>query len=267
MVCEKEEDELRIMLFDTHAHFDDERFDGDRHITIMKAYESGVSRILNASSDIKSCEASISLAQQYSFVYAAIGIHPHYAADFDEKTEERLANLAANPRVVAIGEIGLDYYYENSPRNMQQICFIKQVNLAKSLNMPIIVHNRDAHEDVMEIIKRENAKQVGGVFHCYSGSVEMARELIKNNFYISIGGAVTFKNARRLVDVVKFLPLDRILIETDCPYLTPEPFRGKRNDSSYVRLVAQKIAEIKGLDFEEIARTTMHNANTLFKLG
>ena len=254
------------MLFDTHAHYDDNRFNEDRYDVINRVHESGVAYILNASSDMASAVECISLTQEFDFVYAAVGIHPHNVTDINENTLIAIADFAKNPKVVAIGEIGLDYFYDNSPREVQRYWFSEQIELAKQINLPIIVHNRDAHEDTMKIIKAENAKTVGGILHCYSGSIEMARELLENNFYISVGGPVTFKNAKKIIEVVKFVPDDRLLIETDCPYLTPEPHRGKRNDSSYVKFVAERIAEIKGVTFEEIADITMRNAKALFKI-
>lgn len=255
------------MLFDTHAHYDDEKFDMDRLQVISKARESGVSYIVNAASDIVSAKKSISLARQFDFIYAAVGVHPHNAADMDDDSINVLASLAAESKVVAIGEIGLDYYYDNSPREMQKYWFAEQIKLARSLKLPIIVHDRDAHEDAMKIIRDENAKDVGGVFHCYSGSIEMAKEVLKNNFYIAIGGAITFKNAKRLIEVARFVPHDRLLIETDCPYMTPEPYRGKRNDSSHVRIIAQKIAGIRGVSLDEMAHITTENAKKLFRVS
>lgn len=254
------------MLFDTHAHFDDERFDDDRDEVIRKAHESGVSYILNASSDMDSSRKSMALADKYDFIYAAVGVHPHSAGEMKEDDLETLAGYASHPKVVAIGEIGLDYYYDNSPRDVQKYWFARQIGLAREVGLPVVIHDRDAHEDTLAIIKAEGASEVGGVFHCYTGSVEMAKEVLKNNFYIALGGAVTFKNARKLLDVAKFVPEDRLLIETDCPYMTPEPYRGKRNDSGYVRLVAEKIAELRGVTFEEIAQITAQNARRLFKI-
>ena len=254
------------MLFDTHAHYDDERFNEDRYDVINKAHESGILYILNASSNIATAVESIALTQAFSFVYAAVGIHPHNVQQIKSDTIATLADFASDNKVVAIGEIGLDYYYDSSPREIQRHWFAMQISLARNLKLPIIVHNRDAHEDIMKVIKNENARDVGGVFHCYTGSIEMARELLNNNFLISIGGAVTFKNAKKLIEVVKYVPLDRLLIETDCPYLTPEPHRGKRNDSSYIRLVAEKIAEIRAIEFDEVAKVTTESAKKLFKI-
>ena len=254
------------MLFDSHAHYDDIKYKDDVYEVIPNAHKSGVSYILNASSDISSCIDSIALTQEFDFVYAAVGIHPHNVEYANDNALKALADFAENKKVVAIGEIGLDYYYDNSPREAQKQWFARQINLAVNLKLPVIVHDRDAHEDSLDIITQENAKEVGGVFHCYSGSVEMAKVLLEKNFYISIGGAVTFKNARRVVEVARFIPIDRLLIETDCPYMTPEPLRGKRNDSSYMRLVAEKIAEVRGIAFDEVAAATTENAKRLFKI-
>lgn len=254
------------MLFDTHAHYDDTKFNEDRYEVIKRAHESGVSYILNASSSAASNAESIKLARRFDFVFASIGIHPHNVNEITENTLADLTGYASEKKVVAVGEIGLDYYYDFAPKEVQKRWFAEQISLAKNLNLPIIVHNRDAHEDSVNIIKSENAKAVGGVFHCFSGSVEMAKELLKNDFYISVAGPVTFKNAKKLIEVVEFVPADRLLIETDCPYLTPEPYRGKRNDSGYMRLVAEKIAEIKGVAFEEVARITTENAKRLFRI-
>ncbi len=254
------------MLFDTHAHYDDEKFDKDRHRVIEKVHEEGVSYILNASSNMESVKLGLELAQKYPYIYVAIGIHPHCADEVVDSTLTSLYELASHCKVVAIGEIGLDYYYDFNPREIQKASFSKQINMAKELSLPIIVHNRESHEDVLNIIIREKAKEVGGVFHCYSGSVEMAREILNNNFYISIGGPVTFKNAKRVVEVIKYVPKDKLLVETDCPYLTPEPFRGKRNDSGYLKYIVEKVAEIKGVVFEEMAAITMENAKRLFRI-
>jgi hydrolase, TatD family len=226
------------MLSDTHAHFNDNRFKHDRDEAIRNAHDSGVSYILNVSYSI---EQSVSLSKKYSYIYAAVEIHPHDAKEMNEDVMNKIRHFAENEKVVAIGEIGLDYYRDLSPRDIQKKWFIKQIDLSKKLKLPIIVHIRYANEDALDVLKTENAKDVGGIIHSFSGDVKMAREVLDNNFYISVGGPVTYKNARHLIDVVRFVPDDRLLIETDCPYLTPEPFGGKRNDSSLVRLVAEKI--------------------------
>jgi len=251
------------MLFDTHAHLTDVQYDQDRDEVIQRAKDVGLEYILAASADVASSVESVTLAQKHDFIYAAVGVHPHSAADLNNNIISLLADFATYPKVVAIGEIGLDYYYDNSPREAQKIWFSKQIALAKDLNLPILVHDREAHEDTINILKHESAKQVGGILHCFSGSVEMAREVMNMNFMISVAGSVTFKNARRLVEVVKYIPDDMMVIETDCPYLAPEPYRGKRNEPSYVRRVAEKIAEIKGKPVEYIEETTTANAKKI----
>ncbi len=255
------------MLFDSHAHYDDPKFDADRNSVIERAREAGVSYILNASSNMSSAVETVSIAQEFDFIYAAVGIHPHNVHEINENILNAIQDFASHNKVVAIGEIGLDYYYDTSPRDLQKYWFARQLSLAGELGLPVIIHDREAHEDTMDIIKSENSKETGGVFHCYSGSVEMARDVLDNNFYISIGGAVTFKNARKAIEVVNYVPMDRLLIETDCPYMTPEPYRGKRNDSGYVGLVAQKIADIKGLTYEQVAYATTENAKRLFNIN
>jgi len=252
------------MLFDAHAHYDDEAFNNDRDEVIRKVHENGVAYILNASSNIASAVESISLAQKFDFVYAAVGIHPHDVQGINMNAISTIGDMASHKKVRAVGEIGLDYHYQDTPRELQKLWFKAQINLAKNLGLPVIIHSRESHEDVLEIVKNENAKTVGGVFHCFSGSVEVAREALNNNFYISFGGPVTFKNARRPMEAVMYVPLDRLLIETDCPMLAPEPHRGRRNDSSYLRLIAEKIADIKGLSYEEVSEVTTNNAMRLF---
>ena len=252
------------MLFDTHAHYYDTQFDKDRSQVIERARQSGVDYILSVSSDVASSVENVTLTQNYDFIYAAVGVHPHNVIDLNNNIMSALTDFASYPKVVAIGEIGLDYFYDNSPREAQKIWFAKQISLARQLKLPIIVHDRDAHEDTLSIIKAENAKDIGGVFHCYSGSVEMARDVMNHNFMVSIAGPVTFKNANRLLEVVRFVPDDMLLIETDCPYLAPEPYRGQRNESAYVKLVAEKIAAIRGKSLEYIEQITTSNAKRLF---
>ncbi len=254
------------MLFDTHAHMDDDRFDPDRDEMIKRCFEEGVSLILNAGSNMATSVKSIGLADKYDGIYASVGVHPHDASTMDEASIEVLANLAAHKKVKAIGEIGLDYYYDYSPRDIQKKRFIQQIDLARQLKLPIIVHDRDSHQDVMDIFKNTGVKSVGGVLHSFSGSVEMARECLKLGLYLSISGPVTFSNAKKTVEVVREVPLDMLLIETDSPYLTPVPNRGKRNYPAYVRFVAEKVAEIKGITFEEVAQKTMENGKRLFSI-
>lgn len=252
------------MLFDTHAHLDDDRFDEDRKQVLEQCKADGVELILNAGSNVNTSLKSISLAKEYDFVYASVGVHPHDAKSMDDKTIDVLREMAANPKVKAIGEIGLDYHYDFSPRDVQKQRFMEQIDLAKQLRLPIIVHDRESHGDIMEIFKKMNVKGMGGVLHSFSGSVEMARECLKLDFYLSISGPITFKNAVKTVEVVKEIPLDMLLIETDSPYLTPVPYRGQRNYPGYVRYVAEKIAEIKGISFEEVAQKTLENGKLLF---
>ena len=253
-------------LFDSHAHYDDRKFKGDVYEVITAAYKSGVKYILNAGSDISTSIRSVKLAEEFDFVFAAVGVHPHEVGKLKEDDLEEIEELCGNPKAVAVGEIGLDYYYDHSPRDLQKEWFQRQLDLAKNFNLPVIIHNREAHEDTMKILRQGAPFKAEGVLHCFSGSREMAKELMQLGFYISFGGSITFKNARKTVEVLENMPMDRILVETDCPYLTPEPFRGRRNDSSYVKLVAEKIAEIKGLTLEEVAKVTTENAKRLFRI-
>lgn len=254
------------MLFDTHAHFNDAQFDEDRIEAIGRAKKNGVEYILTVSSDIASSIENVSLSQNHDIFYAAIGVHPHNVIDLNNNIISALTDFSSYPKVVAIGEIGLDYFYDNSPREAQKIWFSKQISLARNVKLPIIVHDRDAHEDTLNILRSEKASEVGGVLHCYSGSVEMARELLEMGFMISFAGPVTFKNANKLLEVAKYVPDDMLLIETDCPYLAPEPYRGKRNESSYVKFTAEKIAELRGKSLDYIAEKTTSNAKRLFRI-
>lgn len=252
------------MMFDTHAHLDDDRFDKDRDEVVNQCKLDGVELILNAGSNMETSVKAIALAKKYELIYAAVGVHPHDAAEMDEETAGVLAALAENKKVRAIGEIGLDYHYDFSPRDVQKKRFIEQIDLARQLGLPVIIHDREAHGDVMDIFKKTRIKEVGGVLHSFSGSAEMALECIKLGLYISISGPVTFNNARKTVEAVKQVPMEMLLIETDSPYLTPVPYRGKRNYPGYVRFVAEKIAEIKGLYYEEVAQQTLENGKRLF---
>ncbi len=254
------------MIFDTHAHYDDERFDEDRDALLKQLHQDGISYILNAGASPESLEACIELSDKYPFIYAALGIHPHDADKMNEDLINKIRILSKKEKVVAIGEIGLDYYYDNSPRDIQKYWFERQIELAKELRLPIIIHDRDAHEDTINILKKTDAKQVGGIFHCFTGSAQMALDMIKLNLYIAIGGPVTFKNARKTIEVVEAVPLERLLVETDSPYLSPEPYRGKRNNSGYLVHIIRKIAEIKGISESEVAETTLANAKKVFGL-
>ncbi|MCX7780873.1 MAG: TatD family hydrolase [Negativicutes bacterium] len=254
------------MLFDSHAHLDDKRFEGERDEIIARAAAAGVTEILNAGADMDSSRRAIKLAAKYPGVYASVGIHPHDAKEAVKDDYEQMAAWAALPKVVAIGEIGLDYYYDHSPRDIQQKVFIRQLDVARQTNKPIIIHDRDAHADVLSLVKKEGTG-LTGVFHCFSGSLEMAREVLKMGYYISIAGPVTFANAAKLKEIARQVPLERLLIETDCPYLTPQPHRGKRNEPAFVRLVAEEIARLRNIEPEALAAATTANARRLFGIN
>ena len=252
------------MYFDSHAHLDDARFQPDFDDILARMRENGVTGMMNIGCDLPSSERSVALAERYDWIWAAVGSHPDDADHVDAVRIARYRALCQNPRVRAIGEIGLDYHYEDIPREIQKNAFRMQLALAQELSMPVVVHEREAHEDGMRII--DEFPEVKGVFHCYSGSLEMAKELVKRGWYIGFTGVITFKNARKAVEVAEWLPLSRTLIETDCPYMSPEPYRGRRCDPSMVPQMAKKIAEIKGLAPEAVAQATFRNAVTLFRL-
>ena len=253
------------MVFDTHAHYDSGAFNADRLELLSSMPEQGVSLILNPGCELDSSKTAVSLAERFPFVYAAVGVHPSDCAGWQESWLEELRALAAHPKVKAIGEIGLDYYWkDNPPREFQQMVFRRQLELARELDLPVIVHDREAHGDSMAIVREY--PDVRGVFHCYSGSLEDAKVLVKLGWMISFTGVVTYKNARRALEIIDWLPMESIMIETDSPYLTPEPFRGKRNDSGKVHLVAEKIAQVKGLAPEDVARITLENGKRFFNI-
>lgn len=253
------------MLVDSHAHIDDERFDADRDEVVARALAAGVSLILNVGADMGSSARSVALAEKYPGIYAAVGMHPHDAKDMRETDYTQLEQWTKHPRVVAIGEIGLDYHYDLSPRPVQKEVFLRQLDLARKTGKPFIIHEREAHADTLEII-RSAARGLKGVFHCFSGSVETAREYLKMGFYISVAGPVTFSKSGKTKEVAKFVPLDRLLVETDSPYLTPQPHRGHRNEPAYVRLVAEEIASLRNLPLEEVAAATTANVRRLFDI-
>ena len=255
-----------MRLFDTHAHYDADAFDADRMEVLASMPGQGVELILNPGCDLKSSQTAVELAERFPFVYAAVGVHPEECADWNaEHDVPVLEALAQNPKVRAIGEIGLDYHWpENPSRELQQQVFHAQLDLAEKLNLPVIVHDRDAHHDCLEIVRAH--PNVTGVYHCYSGGVEDAKTLMKLGWMISFTGSITFKNARRALEVIDLLPIDRMMIETDSPYMSPEPFRGRRNDSGRVHLVAKAIARRKGLDPEEVARITLENGRRFFRI-
>ncbi|WP_333859610.1 TatD family hydrolase [Clostridium sp.] len=256
---------MKLNIFDAHAHYDDEQFDSDRNILINELKKNNIIGVLNCGSSIEGARTSVKLAEEHDIFYAAVGIHPEFADEFDDSIENELKIMSQNKKVKAIGEIGLDYYYrENPPRQVQKSVFIRQMELAKELNLPVIIHDREAHKDVLDIIKQ--FRGVVGEIHCFSGSVEFAKECIKLGYYIGFTGVVTFKNAKKSLDVVREIPMDRILVETDCPYMAPVPFRGKRNRSEYVKFIISKIAEIRGITEEEVSKATIANTKHLLNL-
>ncbi|CEJ72209.1 deoxyribonuclease [[Clostridium] sordellii] len=255
------------MLFDSHAHLNDEKFDEDREELINSLKAKGVDLVLNPGACIETSKSSVELANKYDFIYAAVGVHPHDVGEMTEDDIETLRKLALeNEKVKAIGEIGLDYYYDNSPREIQKKWFKRQIELANELKLPIIIHDRDAHGDTFEIIKNTKSPEIGCVLHCYSGNVELAKEYVKMGCYISIPGTVTFKNNKKTREVAKEIPLEYLLIETDSPYMAPEPHRGKRNDPSLVQFVADKIAQEKGISYEQVCEATKENAKRFFSI-
>ena len=253
------------MLFDTHAHMDDRAFDADRDVLLSDLPNQGIELLMNPGCSLESSRNAVKLANQYDYIYAAVGSHPDAADEVNEEVLEEYKKLCKlNDKVKAIGEIGLDYHYEDIPRDLQKKAFRAQMALAAELDLPAIVHERDAHEDGMAIVRQFG--QVKGVFHCYSGSVEMARQLVELGWYIGFTGVLTFKNARKAVEVAASIPLVRIVLETDCPYMAPDPFRGKRNDPGKLYRMAEKLAEIRGLSVEEIHRITVENGKRLYRI-
>ena len=253
------------MLFDTHAHMDDRAFDDDRAELLSNLPHQGIQLLMNPGCSLASSYNTSKLAQESDYIYAAVGSHPDVADEVNEEVLEEYRKLCKlNPKIKAIGEIGLDYHYEDIPRDIQLRAFRMQMELARELKLPVIVHERDAHEDGMAVVRE--FPDVTGVFHCYSGSAEMAKELVKLGWYIGFTGVLTFKNARKAIEVASSIPLDRIVLETDCPYMSPEPFRGKRNDPGKLYRMAEKLAEIRGLTVEEIHRITVENGKRLYRL-
>jgi TatD DNase family protein len=250
------------MLFDTHAHYDDEQFKDDRDALLAVMPENGVSLIVNAGSSLASSKTGLALADAYPFVYAAVGVHPHDAKEMDDGAVLELEKLLKHPKAVAVGEIGLDYHYDFSPRDIQKKRFREQLALASQVKKPVIIHEREAAADTLEILREH--PEVRGVFHCYSGSWETAKTLLDKGWYLSFTGVITYKNARKTHEVLTQMPRDRIMLETDCPYLAPVPMRGRRNSSLYLRHTAEKLAELLGISFEEAAALTMENGRRFF---
>ena len=253
------------MLFDTHAHMDDHAFDADREALLSALPEQGLQLLMNPGCSLESSRNAVELALRYDYIYAAVGSHPDAADEVDDAAIAEYRTLCKlNPKVKAIGEIGLDYHYEDIPRQIQLKAFRAQMELAKELDLPVIVHEREAHEDGMQVVR--DFPEVTGVFHCYSGSAEMARQLVDRGWYIGFTGVLTFKNARKALEVAASIPRDRIVIETDCPYMSPEPFRGKRNDPGKLYRMAEKLAEIWGVSVEEARRITLENGKRLYRI-
>lgn len=257
------------MIFDTHTHYSDQRFDNDRHSLLMSMEENGIGNIVEVGAGIQSTKEAVKLSEKYSFVYAAVGIHPYETADIKEEDMEWLKSLALNKKVVAIGETGLDYHHNEASKQVQKKWFIRQLEIAKETGLPVIIHSRDAAEDTLNIMKKfypANAGGSNGIIHCFSYSPEIAKIYTRMGFYLGIGGVITFKNSRKLKDVVSQVPSDRLVLETDAPYLTPEPYRNERNSSLNLKYVASKIAEIKNITQQEVINITERNARELYRL-
>jgi len=252
------------MFFESHAHYDDPQFDTDREELLASLHENGVDTVINVGADLPSSEASIKLAEEYGFIYAAVGVHPHEAGSLSEDGLIALEKLCGMPKVVALGEIGLDFYYDNSPRDGQRYWFKRQLELAERMKLPVIIHSREAAAETFDTIEKSRVRR--GVIHCYSGSAAMASDYVKMGFHIGVGGVVTFEKSKKLKETVETISLENILLETDSPYLAPVPHRGKRNNSNYLKFIATEIAEIKGISLQNVADITFSNAVSVFNL-
>lgn len=251
-------------MIDTHTHYNDEAFDEDREALILSLPGQGIERAVNIGADMASSRASLKLAEKYEHIYATVGVHPSSTGGMEEEGLEELAKLARERKVLAIGEVGLDYYWDDAERSRQRFWFRRQIELAGRVGLPLVIHSREAAKDTFEIMKEAGAKEIGGVMHCYSYGLDMAKEFMKLDFFFGIGGVSTFKNAKKLIEVIEYLPMDRIVLETDCPYLAPEPYRGKRNSSLYLPQIVGRIAAIKGLSEEEVVSRSSENAHRLY---
>lgn len=254
------------MIFETHAHYDDEAFDVDREDLLQNMNSNGIETVVNIAANLKGISSTMELANKYAHVYGAVGVHPSEVEELNDENFVWVREQALNDKCLAVGEIGLDYHYPDPERDLQKYWFKKQLELAKDINKPVVIHSREAALDTMDILTMEEYRNIKGVMHCYSYTVETAKELQKLDYYFGIGGVVTFSNAKKLVEAVKYIPIDRILLETDCPYLAPTPHRGERNSSLYLPLVAQKIAEIKGMGYDEVVDITCENAKKFYNL-
>lgn len=254
------------MIFDTHAHYDDEAFLEDREAIFSQLKEKGIDYIVNIGANMASSRETVKLCEQYDFIYGAVGVHPSDAEEITDASLEELKELAGHDKIAAIGEIGLDYYWPEPSKQIQKTALEAQVALAKEVKLPIVIHSREAARDTADILSSLHAGDCGGVIHCFSYTKEMAREFLNMGFYIGIGGVVTFKNAKKLKEAVTYIPMDRIVLETDCPYLAPDPYRGKRNSSLYLPYVAEEIARLKGIPYEEVLACTMANAKKMYRI-
>lgn len=254
------------MIFDTHTHYDDTAFDTDREELLGSMQEQGIGRVVNIGSSLAACKRTIALMNQYPFIYGAIGVHPTDSGELSEEGMEWLKEMCAHEKCVAVGEIGLDYYWNTPEPEIQKKWFIRQLQLAREVNLPVVIHSREACKDTLDIMQQEHAQELGGVLHCYSYTKETAETILKMGFYLGIGGVVTFTNGRKLRETVEVLPMDRIVLETDCPYLSPVPKRGKRNSSLNLPYVVDAIAQVKGISSEEVERITWENACRLYRL-
>lgn len=254
------------MIFDTHAHYDDEAFNEDRDALLQSLEEGGVEAVVNVGASIQTTKNTLQLMKQYPFVYGAVGVHPNETGELNDQLMDWLKAVAGKEKVVAIGEIGLDYYWNEPEPEVQKYWFVRQLNLAREVKLPVIIHSRDAAKDTLDIMKAEHAGDISGVIHCFSYSVEMAREYLNMGFYLGIGGVLTFNNAKKLKEVVAYMPIERIVLETDCPYLSPAPNRGKRNSSLNLPYVAAAISEIKGVPEKEVIAVTRENARRMYRL-
>ena len=254
------------MIFESHAHYDDEAFDEDRESLLASLREHGIDKVVNVGASLGSCRATLRLMAEYPFIYGAIGVHPTETAELNEDNYMWLREQCAADKVVAVGEIGLDYHWKEPEPEVQKLWFERQLMLAREVNLPVIIHSRDAAKDTLDIMQTLHAGEIGGVIHCYSYTKELAREYLNMDYYFGIGGVITFQNARKLKEAVEYIPLEKILLETDSPYLAPEPYRGKRNSSLNLPYIAQAVAELKGVSYEAVVEVTQKNAQRLFRI-
>ena len=255
------------MIFDTHAHYDDEAFDSDRDFLLSELPSQGIEAVVNIGANIQTTKNTLELIEKYPFFYGAAGVHPSETGELTDDLLNWLKEIAKHPKIVAIGEIGLDYHWDGPDREIQKHWFLCQLNLARELGLPVVIHSREAAKDTLDIMKDQKSSEIGGVIHCFSYGTDLAREYLNMGFYLGIGGVLTFKNAKKLKEVVAYMPIDRIVLETDCPYLSPEPFRGTRNSSLNLLYVVKAVSQIKGISEEEVIAVTCQNAKNLYRLN